>query len=787
MLKELFFLISLPSIFCVGIYFLPRLSGFKNLGFWEKIVINLAVSVGILTGVLILAGLLPASFRFFSKLIYLLNLFGLILMFLFRKKTILNYFRTLLIEFNKLFSGNLPDLLFISLIAVFIAKILLFLLLKPIVDADVINYYLPFARTFFIENKIPMFNFKGSTPVFFPPIGISALFAYAYSVAGSIFSEAFRLMPLPFILGTVGMVYLLAREFFSRREAQLTTVIFLFLPFWDEWGMAGIFYPDIIFLFLAAVIFYLFLIIFAKGRGSWFLGAMAGMAIGSAMLFKFQAMFFYYFLFILGLSSLPFWRKKINIILVLLAVTPFFIDKSKIGVGYLRQPSFLAAFVLLVFLFLTIFIFLRREQVKGWRNLKLVVFIFLTSLPLTSIWFIRNYFVFGHPFSLITPERIFTWKILDQIIPRVINQPLLTEWTIFLIPSLGSFWLIPKLFFFIKAGREKKWILPLTWIVGWYSIWFFYLDSANIRHLVPIFPLIPLMIFGGVSWFGRRIFGRTRADYFALIAVTLGSLFSLLQSLFLWWNWGVIIYGSESLHRVVGKETLRFNSNPAFSFLISLGHQLLTLLNSQGEIFLAAIPAVAILGIILSALILLIATKAAKSARAPEKLKKAITVTVCLILFLPYVLTFYVISDGNLSQFGRKEQEKVYNYWGLTTQVIPYLKKHVLPEESVVYLGVPEVGLAYFTNLQVYSFLREDLGAFLRPVFYEEDLRKIYLFFREKRIRYFVVGKNRQSQLALDELRKLTKIVEVLEKKEYFEEKIFPDNSHQWAVYEIKK
>ncbi len=783
MLKELFFLISLPSIFCVGIYFLPKLSGFKNLGFWEKIIINLAVSVGILTSVLILVGLSPVSFRFFSQLIYWLNLFGLILLFLFRKKTLLNYFRTLSIKFNKLFSGNLLDLLFISLIVVFIVKILLFLLLKPIVDADVINYYLPFARTFYLEDKIPLYNFYDHTPVFSPPPGMSVLYSFAYSVAHSVFSESFRFFPLPFILGTVGVLYLMAKDFFGERGAQLTTLIFLFLPVWDALGMAGIFYPDIIFLFLSSVVFYLFLKIFAKRENSLFSASIAGLILGAALLFKFQGIFLYYFLFLFGLRSLPVFGKKLNIILASLALSPFLIDKSKIGMGFFRQPSLPVFFILIIVLFWVLFIFLsQRKNRQDWYHLKLVVFIFLFSLPWGAIWFLRNFFVFGHPFSLITPERIFTWGILNQIFPQITTQPPLTEWTLFLIPSLASFWLLPKLFFIIGSFWRKRWILPLTLLVGWYVIWFFYLDATNDRHLLPIFPLVSLMIFGGIHLIGLKLFKGIKVYYFSLLVIILGALFSFSQSLFIWWNLGVATYGNDIFHQIVNQTTGAVLPPPIL-FL----YRLLIVLNSQGELFLNRIPALSIISLFLSLLILLVATKSLFFIRFLIRFKKELVLAFCFFTLLPYMVTFYLVSDGNPIQFRQKEKEKVYNYWGLTGTVVPYLMKNTSPNEVVAYFGMPQVGLAYFSNLRVYNLLGEDLGVVFKPIFYEENPQVIYSFLRTRQINYFAVNQNTASREVMKKFKGLTKIPQLLEDKRYFEQLIFPDNNHQWALYEIKK
>lgn len=791
MFKEVFFLLTLPLIlFFTGFTFLPKFKSFNTLGFLEKLVITLAVSTSLLVTTFILVGISPLSFRLFAKILYWANFGGLILLLVLQRKKIRVYFLNVLKAIKKSFSGNLFDLFFISLLCVFIFKITLFLLLKPIVDADVINFYLPIARTIFLEDKIPPHSFYNTMPIFFPPPGISTLYAFSYSVVNSLFSESFRLIPLPFILGTVGVLYLIARKFFDKKIAQFATVIFLFLPFWDEFGMAGIFYPDIMFLFLSAVVFYLFLKIFEKNysKNSYFWGTILGIILGSIALFKFQGLALYYFLFLFGLRSLTVLHQKIKYVLPILAISPFLIDVSKFGIGYFRYPSpFIKFFLMPIFLIFLFLFFGAKKRFKNFQELKLSLYIFLVSLPFGAIWFVRNFLVFGNPYFLVTPEGIFTWKIMGKIFEKTLLQPGGVEWTILLVPSLASFWLIPKIIFFLKSFFDKRLALLSVWIISWYMIWLYYLDGTNSRHLIPIFPLISLMTIYGIVWIGSKIFDRRRVYLFSLIAVILGSLASLSQSLFLWWNWGITIYGSEILHRIVEQETLGQKRNFFFPLLASLPNKILTLLNSQGEIFLKRIPALGILSFILSLFILLVAIKGVRYAQFLGRFKKEAVLGVCLVLFLPYIFTFYTIADGNLSQFGQKEKEKVYNYWGLTETVIPYLINNASGGDMVAYFGTPQVGLSYFTNLKVYNLLGEDLGWVFKPIFYESDLEKIYLFFRERNINYFVVGQNNESKSALEEFKGLTKIPQILENKEYFEQEIFPSKETQWALYKIKK
>ena len=136
---------------------------------------------------------------------------------------------------------------------------LVFLESRAILDSDVVHYYLPIARELVKANEFT-YNSGYDYNILLKPIGVSILYAWTYTVSGSILTEPFRLMPLTPIFMLIILNYAITSSATkSKIVSIISTAIFLILPFHDRFLLYSAFYPDIFYypLIFAAIYFLL--------------------------------------------------------------------------------------------------------------------------------------------------------------------------------------------------------------------------------------------------------------------------------------------------------------------------------------------------------------------------------------------------------------------------------------------------------------------------------------------------------------------------------------------------
>ena len=102
------------------------------------------------------------------------------------------------------------NILWISLICL-ISTYAIILLSRALLDSDVVQSYLPFAREMVKHNGFT-YTTGSDFNVSLRPIGVSIFYAWAYIISGSLASESFRLMPLTPIIILVLLTYEIVKE-----------------------------------------------------------------------------------------------------------------------------------------------------------------------------------------------------------------------------------------------------------------------------------------------------------------------------------------------------------------------------------------------------------------------------------------------------------------------------------------------------------------------------------------------------------------------------------------------
>ena len=140
--------------------------------------------------------------------------------------------------------------------------------------------------------------------------------------------------------------------------------------------------------------------------------------------------------------------------------------------------------------------------------------------------------------------------------------------------------------------------------------------------------------------------------------------------------------------------------------------------------------------------------------------------------------------NGNILAFGQHEKDKVFNYWGQNTKIVPYLVNNSKPGDKVIAVSEPS-GLAYYTNLRVFNLEHGGGLSLFQPIFGETDNEKIYMFYKTNNIKFVAVRNFGKSSEKFSNLKKETRIFDLLDDIQYAKLVIIPDNSVHWFLYEI--
>ena len=373
--------------------------------------------------------------------------------------------------------------------------------LRPILDSDVAQFYLPIAR------EIARFDgFTYSTGydynILLKPIGASVLYAWSYVLSGSTTTEAFRLLPVVPIIVMMGGIYAIAKEVTQKQDAAvLSVIIFAVLPFQDRLMLYNAFYPDTYYypLVFTAI---LLLVKYSKTR-DWSVLLVAGIALGVSGLLKAQTI--YVVIVVLAIILfLDLGWKRVNPLVCF--IVPFAIFVPNLLIETIRRLGLslsLAGFsidTLPLFFFLGIvsmatYILLTRygfnstsSHLSGLLRFVRRASVFLIPvLLISSLWYVTNFLRFGSIISTSTidlPNYDWALDILESAAP-----PLSTV-------SVSNYFAYFAFMFFDPAVFGYVWFVVI--ITG--SLVFIKLRVEGSGTLVMISMLFAVVIFAQVVY-----------------------------------------------------------------------------------------------------------------------------------------------------------------------------------------------------------------------------------------------------------------------------------------------
>ena len=634
----------------------------------------------------------PFGFQQISWLVFLIGIWGFVTNLSVIKKNLTQLLKSLSLK-----GSNRSLIVTVSkaLVIGFILKLILFTFLRPTIDPDVIQYYLPFARSLLKYGHFPLADFYTGLPLNNTSIGSLVLYGYSFSIGGIQDTTPFKLIPFTLIIG-IGVYWFRFIKNLSRSEklAWLTTAVLVSLPFVDSALFETLFYPD----YLFALLFLYFIdFIFKLSKNhlrSTRFFIMAGIITSSLLLVKFQAVLL--IMLLVGLSIAIFLNGNIRKILIVLFALSLF-GFRLFNYYFFTIPN-LMSFVISP-LFLVYFLLkIPPSSVNLKKNHLVKAFIWISIvLFVGGIWWWRNFILSNNFFggigesnywassvvSKVTPElayyqtdsffqkvlhetNSFFQKVLHKVnVPKVPHyvQPKFNSLAFLFWSVMGSFWIIPK----ITALFTKKSKLNLNlayWLIGWYLIWVFYLGGVSDRHLLHTFPILAYFISKGLLWLSRKLFkADALRDKLTVTYLLLLSLFSLAQSRFLSWNLGTIIYGQTRLHQVaretIGSDSLNQagNTTAVFSDIAFQFRRLVTAINLSGypasQYFLLIIGVSAVVSSLLLTISYFIIKKKGLSFSGKSKLK--IGTIIAIVFSIPYLLIMLVLTTLNKS-VGKKQK-----------------------------------------------------------------------------------------------------------------------------------
>ena len=441
---------------------------------------------------------------------------------------------------------------------------------RAIFDSDVVQYYLPIAREIVKGNGFT-YNTGYDYNVYLKPIAASVLYAWTFVIDNSIFSEAFRLMPLTPILILILLNYAITITVIrSEKIGIISTALFLVFPFHDRFLLYNAFYPDIFYYPLIFAVIYFLIEYFHSKRDD--LLFWAGVSFGSASLLKAQTIYFLIsFLLVFIVVELR-HLKKFSAALCIIA--PFFILIPSILADSIQREGIrlsVPAFTrtqLGLFLFLSAFsgICYYMTTFQDVREMKMVkptirgiikriILFLLPFVVLSSLWYMNNLLKFGtliYTSSVNLPN--YDWA-LETLKSLETAQPLADIWYyivyfmfMFVDPAvMGYIMLVPLLIgllFVLRKKLESFNVLLIFEAIATSVILsrvVLSLSSGmagyNPRDILPMAPLLTILLAIGITSATSRCHKSESAKgiFTSLLLVIYFGFLSYVHSVYVWY------------------------------------------------------------------------------------------------------------------------------------------------------------------------------------------------------------------------------------------------------------
>lgn len=130
-------------------------------------------------------------------------------------------------------------------LVIFCSKFLFVLSFRPIYDGDALYYWISMGKVFWRDDAIPIYD-SYHFWIFTDAPAISLLYAWTFSICNSVQVNAFRLLPLPFLLAYPLVVFCLGKDISgSSLVGCVALIIGCLIPAVDLLGFFYAFYPDV--------------------------------------------------------------------------------------------------------------------------------------------------------------------------------------------------------------------------------------------------------------------------------------------------------------------------------------------------------------------------------------------------------------------------------------------------------------------------------------------------------------------------------------------------------------
>ena len=151
---------------------------------------------------------------------------------------------------------------------------------------------------------------------------------------------------------------------------------------------------------------------------------------------------------------------------------------------------------------------------------------------------------------------------------------------------------------------------------------------------------------------------------------------------------------------------------------------------------------------------------------------------------ISYIFVFYLVSDGNILNFSRNEKNLIFDYWGQSDLIEPYLIENTDINDRIVAFSQP-TGLSYYTLRRVYYLEKGGGLKFFHDISEENEKDEIHKFFLENNIKFFLIAQKNGSNQRYEEFKGISNIFDIIGDEKYTREVITPSEDVFWQVYEI--
>jgi hypothetical protein len=752
-----------PFVICFSVFpIVERFAWFKQFNCAEKVLATFLISITVILLPLFITGIVIGDF--FVEVSRSLFILGSLLLIFKVISFIEQNFRSLIPKFVKAFKMRFSLLNFalIVTIVLFVLKYTYFLLIKAMIDWDVVAQYLPISRLMYTQNSFPL-TYLGLHNI--QQQGLSALYGFIYSNSSSLLSENFRLLPIFFIIISLVLVYGIAKLFVDSKIAKLAIIIYCLLPVFDSSLIWFSFYPDFLFAILSAAIFYL-LFKYIKTNNLIF-GMFAGLAFGLSSWFKPQS--FWLFPVIL-LSILPLMKNRSLRILIAI-IAPFIILFGALPLSFLGGSSRVLLSTLTstfesnrLFFFLSLVLLISLIVIyneKGAKSLaiskrsffKTLIVLFGVALPFFLIWYLRNYFTFGtFLWNASINDPNYQWAL--TILPPTITGNPPGEFYLanllfpLILPYFATAFLFPKILGLIGLIRKNsETAMFYTWPISYFLIYFLFVnDVINERYLLPIAPFIAIFSAIGIYYIVTKLKKSPNIEIMVLLSLFFG-LFSIAQSRVLseFTNSYLDSVSNYFLRIIDLVNVPRSILNGSGLSISSLGSQLL------GLLFFGIV--ISFIG--LSLLIFIVVSDTTLDLKIlKQKLKipfkkfahfSLVLVMLSFTLIIPYFAITYNSTKGNIGTFANYERE-TYGFGNLYSNILPFLAENCSKNDTVLSINTIATGLQYYLkDIEIIDIYRAENLASMRNIVESSNSTEVFLSLKSMNIRYFLIPSNALS------------------------------------------